>query len=112
VVGWWRGGAAIQYQVLSLRRWLLVFYHYGAYIELILLVLFHVAHPVMIGAEVLNVQILDRSILNSASTETTKSMSLYRALINVLQGLLYTNRDRRGDIESSLICLIILLLDS
>lgn len=60
----------------------------------------------------LNVKILNRSILYSASTKTTESMSLYRALIHIIQGLLNTNRDSRGDIEPSLICLIILLLDS
>ena len=65
----------------------------------------------MIGAEVLNVKILDRCILNSASMETTESMSLYRALIQILEGFLNTYRDCRGDIEPSLVCLIILLLD-
>ena len=65
----------------------------------------------MIGAEVLKVKILDRCILNSASMETTESMSLDRAPMKILQGLLNTYRDCRGDIEPSLVCLIILLLD-
>ncbi len=59
----------------------------------------------------LNVQILDRSILNSASTETTESVSLNRAFILIFQGFLNAYRYRRGDIEASRIGLIILLLD-
>ena len=84
--------------MLSLRRRLLVVYHYVAYIQFIHKVLFHIALPVMIGAEVLNVKILDRCILNSASMETTESMSLDLASKKILQGLLNTYRDSRGDI--------------
>ena len=62
---------------LSCRRWVLVVYHYASYVKSMHELLLLTNDSAMIRTEMLNMQILNASVLYPARFKTSEPVSLY-----------------------------------